>query len=110
LFGSVFVSATGLSPEQEPGLFGKPIEAVHVAASIVGAPERPPAAVDQDRLSVFDVALPAAVAGFFYSSHLLVFRFRSVSFVPKMMSDSGASYLRKSDDFSLVGFVDASHT
>jgi hypothetical protein len=81
-----------------------------VAASIVGAPERPLTAVDQDQLSVFDVAPPAAVTGFSYFSHLLVFWSRSVSFVPKMMSDGGASYLRNSDDFSLVGFVDAFHT
>jgi hypothetical protein len=44
-----------------------------MAASFAGATKRPPPAVDQDRLPVFDLACPAAVASFFYSFHLLAF-------------------------------------
>src|SRR5918995_6725722 len=70
LLGQAFTSAAGLSPEQEPSLLGKPFEAIHMAASFAGATKRPPPAVDQDRLPVFDLACPARLSG--RSSKLLL--------------------------------------
>lgn len=82
MLGRAFTSAPGLSPEQESGLLGEPFEAIYVAASVVAAPQRPPAALVQDRLPVFELTDPAAVTSFLYSSHLLVFWFRWVPYLP----------------------------
>jgi hypothetical protein len=64
-----------LFEDKPPGFLGEPGEALEVTA--IGAPESPSSAASDDRLAVFNLSVPAAIAALLHLSSFTRFVFRS---------------------------------